>query len=164
MSPYKRRTEGNASRGDPGDHSQRGTTLKGQRDSGVHYTWRACSRLSVRTQSLVIRVAGMSSHRVNDEYQRCVRTSAQASVLGGRLDGAKVANRIREIRRSGMKTGASRNVATGAGLRPMTKAMDQPPDPEVRALEFYPDTSDEEQRRQRATEPARVAQLHCIAH
>jgi hypothetical protein len=32
-----------------------------------------------------------------------------------------------------------RNVTTGAGLRPGAKATDKPPDPTVRALNFYPD-------------------------
>ena len=52
---------------------------------------------------------------------------------------AKVANRTREIRPSGMKTGASGNVTMGVGLRPVTKVAELPPDPTVRAPEFYPD-------------------------
>ena len=37
------------------------------------------------------------------------------------------------------RRGASGNVAMGAGLRPIAKAMDLPPDPTVRAPEIYPD-------------------------
>ena len=37
------------------------------------------------------------------------------------------------------RRGALRNVAMGAGLRPGAKVTDQPPDPNVRALNFYPD-------------------------
>ena len=37
------------------------------------------------------------------------------------------------------RRGASGNVAMGAGLRPIAKAMDWPPDPKVRAPEIYPD-------------------------
>src|SRR5690606_26664571 len=37
------------------------------------------------------------------------------------------------------RRGALRNVTTGAGLRPGVKATEQPPDPKVRALNFYLD-------------------------
>jgi len=54
-----------------------------------------------------------------------------------------VANRTREIRPSGMKRGACGNVSMmGAGLRPMGKPLDQPPDPaRLRAPHFYPNPS-----------------------
>ncbi len=52
---------------------------------------------------------------------------------------AKVANRTREIRPSGMKMGASGNVTMGAGLRAAAKAEELPPNPTVRAPEIYPD-------------------------
>ena len=61
----------------------------------------------------------------------------------------KVANRTREIRPSGMKREASGNVAMGAGLRPTAKAVDLPPDPKVRAPDFYPDSHPEDEERQR---------------
>jgi hypothetical protein len=40
-------------------------------------------------------------------------------------------------------------VTTGAGLRPIAKALDPPPDPTVRAPSFYPDirTSGSDERR-----------------
>ena len=66
------------------------------------------------------------------------RLSFGTAGKGPRGTEAKVANRTREIRPSGMKTGASGNVAMGAGLRPMSKGMDKPPDPTVRAPEIYP--------------------------
>jgi len=52
-----------------------------------------------------------------------------------------VANRTREIRPSGMTWGACGNVGRlGAGLRPIGKPMDSPPDPSrLRAPHFYPD-------------------------
>lgn len=37
------------------------------------------------------------------------------------------------------RRGASGNVAMGAGLRPRTKVLDQPPDPNAHASEIYPD-------------------------
>ncbi len=37
------------------------------------------------------------------------------------------------------RRGASGNVAMGAGLRAMAKAMESPPDPKARAPDFYPD-------------------------
>jgi len=49
-----------------------------------------------------------------------------------------VANRTREIRPSGMTRGACGNVARGAGLRPITKVLDKPPDPKVHAPWIYP--------------------------
>ena len=51
-----------------------------------------------------------------------------------------VANRTRESRPSGMKRGACGNVsAMGAGLRPIGKSMEPPPDPTMlRAPHFYP--------------------------
>jgi hypothetical protein len=51
-----------------------------------------------------------------------------------------VSNRIGEIPPSGMKRGACRTVrVTGAGLRPIGKPMDMPPDPTMLcALHFYP--------------------------
>ena len=67
----------------------------------------------------------------NQRFSFCIRRKTRSGQ-------AKVANRTREIRPSGMKTGASRNVAREAGLRPMAKAMDESPDPKARALELYP--------------------------
>ncbi len=51
-----------------------------------------------------------------------------------------VANRTREIRPSGMKRGACGNVGVmGAGMRPIGKSMESPPDPTMlRAPHFYP--------------------------
>jgi len=37
------------------------------------------------------------------------------------------------------RRGASGNVTMGAGLRPRTKVLELPPDPNVRAPEIYPD-------------------------
>ena len=54
-----------------------------------------------------------------------------------------VANRTREIRPSGMTRGACGNVARGAGLRPITKVLDKPPDSKVHAPWIYPDGVDE---------------------
>ena len=68
------------------------------------------------------------------------RLSLGAVGKGPRQTLTKVANRTREIRLSGMKTGASGNVTMGVGMRPMTKVMESPPDPTVRAPEFYPNT------------------------
>ena len=59
----------------------------------------------------------------------------------GRLHGeSHVSNRIGEIPPSGMKRGACRNVGVkGAGLRPIGKLMDLPPNPTTLcALHFYP--------------------------
>jgi hypothetical protein len=64
------------------------------------------------------------------------RLSFGAAGKGPRGTEVKVANR--EILPSGMKTGAPGKVAKGAGLRPMSKGMDKPPDPTVRALGIYP--------------------------
>ncbi len=69
------------------------------------------------------------------------RLSFGAAGKGLRGPVTKVANRTREIRPSGMKTGASENVTMGAGLRPATKVAEPPPDPTVRASEFYPNIS-----------------------
>jgi len=38
------------------------------------------------------------------------------------------------------RRGASGNVTMGAGLRPRAKVLEQPPDPNVRAPELYPDS------------------------
>jgi len=69
------------------------------------------------------------------------RLSFGAAGKGLRGTVTKVANRTREIRPSGMKTGASGNVTMGAGLRAATKVAESPPDPTVRAPEFYPHIS-----------------------
>jgi len=37
------------------------------------------------------------------------------------------------------RRGASRNVTKGVGLRTRAKALEVPPNPTVRALDFYPD-------------------------
>ncbi len=66
------------------------------------------------------------------------RLSFGAAGKGPRGTEAKVANRTRESRPSGMKTGASGNVTMGVGLRAMTKVMESPPNPTVRAPEIYP--------------------------
>ena len=59
-----------------------------------------------------------------------------------------VANRTREIRPSGMTWGACGNVGRlGAGLRPIGKPMESPPDPSrLRAPHFYPDQCQERQQ------------------
>jgi hypothetical protein len=65
----------------------------------------------------------------------------KSPAAAGRLHGeSHVPNRIGEIPPSGMKRGACGNVGVmGAGLRPIRKLMDMPPDPTMlRALHFYP--------------------------
>jgi hypothetical protein len=62
------------------------------------------------------------------------------AVVGRLRRESHVSNRIGEIPPSGMKRGACGNVGVmGAGLRPIGKLMDLPPDPTMlRALHFYP--------------------------
>ncbi len=48
---------------------------------------------------------------------------------------------------------ASGNVAMGAGLRPTAKAVDSPPDPNVRAPEIYPDGAADKAAIQRVRVP-----------
>ena len=69
------------------------------------------------------------------------RLSLGRTGKGPRGPVTKVANRTREIRPSGMKTGASGNVTMGVGLRAAAKAGELPPNPTVRASEIYPDIS-----------------------
>jgi len=142
MGPYELRRRGNALRGDPGDHSWRGNTSKGQRgprrlvgevnERGEgHRSHRTVARSDAESRT---KPAAQGVHA-------CQRLSFGATGKGPRGTVTKVANRTREIRLSGMKTGACGNVTMGAGLRPATKVAEPPPDPTVHAPQFYPHIS-----------------------
>jgi hypothetical protein len=139
MSPYERRREGNSFRGGARRHPWRGNASKGRRGSrrlvGVVYGnvegHRAHKHVFRSDAESWIKPAGQGVYASQ-------RLSFGEAGKGPRGTEAKVANRTREIRPSGMKTGASGNVTRGAGLRPMSKGMDKPPDPTVRAPGIYP--------------------------
>lgn len=140
MSPYERRRRGKALRGDPGGHPRRGNASKGRRGSR-----HLAGTIMTPGRGIDRGQPGQGSSRVEPLGKRRMSgvCADQRLSLGTRRKAqwgqARVANRTREIRPSGMKTGASGNVAKGAGLRPMAKAMDKPPDPKARAPEIYPD-------------------------
>ena len=97
-----------------------------------------------------IRTLCLSSGSTVRAYRALQQTGVSRAYVGehlsqrgalGRLQlKVMVANRTREIRPSGMKRGACGNVGVmGAGLRPIGKSMESPPDPTMlRAPHFYP--------------------------
>jgi hypothetical protein len=142
MGPYELRRRGNALRGDPGGHPWRGNTSKGQRGPRRLVGEVSEHQEGHRAHKLVVQ--GDAESRIKPAehgVHACQRLSLGAAGKGPRGTVTKVANRTREIRLSGMKTGACRNVAMGAGLRPATKAAEPPPDPNARAPQFYPNIS-----------------------
>ena len=139
MSLSERRRRGNALREDPGDLPRRGNTPTGQRGSR-HLAGsrplpdRAQNRVNPGLQRERVEPRSKPHQPGADARQRLSFGWSGKAPRGQ----AKAANRTREIRPSGMKEGASGNVARGAGLRSTAKAAETPPDPTARALEIYP--------------------------
>jgi hypothetical protein len=139
MSQYERRPRGNALAGGLRGHPRRGNAWPGQRGSrhlaGMH---RVPGRDTApdRAGQDTGHVEPSGKPRESGVYVRQrLRFGARGKTRWGH---ARAANRTREIRPSGMKTGARGNVARGAGLRPAAKAGETPPAPTARAPRFYP--------------------------
>ena len=137
MSPYERRRRGNALRGDARRHSGEGNTRVGQRGSG---------HLAVAGR-LLDSEPGSVGPRSSDEPKG--KPQRERVYAGQRLSlargGKALGGQPRSEPDSGNPTvrdrrGAPGNVAMGAGLRPVAKAVDRPPDPKARAPGLYPDS------------------------
>ena len=119
MSQYERRRRGNARPGGLRGCPWRGNASLRQRDSR---NWRDLKRTAYEPLSsfwLLQAWTAPSSHWVtkwsNRAGEGCMQASALASASTGRAESqAKTANRTREIRPSGMTTGASGTVAVHA--------------------------------------------------
>jgi hypothetical protein len=141
MSPYERRRRGNALRSDLEGCCLRGNATKARKGlSALGGCWMHTrgGTQSPQTRSRCCDTESRIKPVERGAYAR-QRLSFGPTGKGPRGTEAKAANRTREIRPSGMTTGACGNVATGAGLRPATKVAESPPDPTARALQFYPD-------------------------
>jgi hypothetical protein len=118
MSLSERRRRGNALREDPGDPPRRGNTPTGQRGSR-HLAGsrpppdRAQNRVNPGSRRERAEPQSKPHQPRADARQRLSFGWCGKAPWGQ----ARAANRTREIRPSGMKEGASGNVAMGAGLR-----------------------------------------------
>jgi hypothetical protein len=118
MSLSERRRRGNALREDPGDPPRRGNTPTGQRGSR-HLAGsrpppdRAQNRVNPGSRRERVEPRSKPHQPGADARQRLSFGCCGKAPRGQ----AKAANRTREIRPSGMKTGGLGNVAMGAGLR-----------------------------------------------
>jgi hypothetical protein len=130
MSLYERRRWGNACRSDLEVAAAEVTPRQREGALGAWWVSEPWTRRDTEPTN--------SCHRYEAESE--IKPTAQGAYASQRLSFgaigkglrgtvAKVANRTREIRPSGMKTGASGNVTMGAGLRPAAKAAEMPPAP-----------------------------------
>ena len=119
MSLFERRRRGNALRGSRKDYSLRGNTSKGQRGSR-HLVGTVCnSGEGLRTYQLGNCYSGIEPFSKPIAIGAYAYQSLSFSAIGKATVGnAKVANRTREIRLSGMKTEAWRNVTYGGIVNP----------------------------------------------
>jgi hypothetical protein len=119
MSPYEQRRRGNALPGGLRGHPRRGNTSKGQRGSR-HLA--DIGATSVGTLSSIQPVRVCARVEPSSKPGRSGVYAGQSLSFGlsgkARWGKAKVANRTREIRPSGMKAGARGNVAHGGTVNP----------------------------------------------
>ena len=176
MSPYERRRRGNALRG-----SAVGRRCPGAGNTVLQAKGLWALGGSKRVGHVGPAVTLGRAREANWCGKGCVMGEGRGNGAGKRfslvhirkaLEGnARVQNRTREIRPYGIETGAFGNVAMGAGLRPTAKAVEPgsescaavawqqtlrlPPDPKVRAPNFYPNRQDKLGASYRVQDPIR---------
>jgi len=128
MSEYERRRRGNALRGDAGRHHGEGNTRAMQRRSGhlagiVHCTGEGHRAHKPRCGG---RVESSSKPTTSGVY---AGQRLSLAIAGKARQESQGQNRTRENRPSGIAGRPQETWSTGAGMRPMSKGMDKPPDP-----------------------------------
>jgi hypothetical protein len=119
MSQYERRRRGNALPGGLRGHPRRGNTSRGQRGSR-HLAGIGAAPVGTLSPIQPVRVCVRVEPSSKPERSGVYAGQSLSFGLSGkaRWGQAKVANRTREIRPSGMKTGARGNVAHGGTVNP----------------------------------------------